>query len=67
MVLRLLRSLSLLNYFSLLQEGEESGLFCVRLFRPLWPPNLGGSSCGSDPQPPNLGGEGKGRENYITG
>ena len=28
-----------------------------RLFRPLWPPNLGGSSECSDPQPPNLGGE----------
>ena len=67
MVFQLLLSLSLLNYFSLLREGEGSGLFCVRLFRPLWPPNLGGSSECSDPQPPNLGGEGKGRENYITG
>ena len=71
MVFRLLLSLSLLNYFSLLRGGDECGLFCVRLFRPLWPPNLGGS-CGcsdlrrynlggssdcSDPQPPNLGGE----------
>ena len=27
-----------------------------RLFRTLWPPNLGGLSDGLDPQPPNLGG-----------
>ena len=56
MVFLLLLSLSLLNYFLLLRGGEGSGLFCVRLLRPLWPPNLGGSSGCSDLRRYNLGG-----------